>query len=159
MDAIIVNAFIVAAMNILKAAASIEIVRDVPYVNRDNVLIFPAENLRINLGVTGDTVSGQVIISIRMQDAMEIVSGMMMGMPVTELGEMELSAISELGNMILGNASTEMANAGLLTDITPPIVERGEIKVSPCGSQVLCIPFKKDGRPFIELDLMLKKKN
>ena len=40
-------------------------------------------------------------------------SKMMMGMPVTALDDMSISAISELGNMIMGNAATILLNKGI----------------------------------------------
>ncbi len=45
-----------------------------------------------------------------------------MGMPVTELDDMATSAISELGNMIMGNAATIFSTKGIVIDITPPTV-------------------------------------
>ncbi len=48
-----------------------------------------------------------------------------MGMPVTELDDMAMSAISELGNMIMGNAATIFSTKGIVIDITPPTVCRG----------------------------------
>jgi chemotaxis protein CheX len=63
---------------------------------------------------------GDVVFGFPEEVAIKIVSAMMGGYPVTELDEMSRSAISELGNMISGNASTIMSNQGIVIDISPP---------------------------------------
>jgi len=45
---------------------------------------------------------------------------MMGGFQIDQLDEMSQSAISELGNMISGNATTLLYNQGVKVDITPP---------------------------------------
>ena len=44
------------------------------------------------------------IVVMGMNTAKDIASRMMMGMPVVELDAMARSALSELGNMMMGNA-------------------------------------------------------
>lgn len=78
----------------------------------------------ILIGVTGE-MRGQVVLSIDEKKACEIASRMMMGMPVPELDDMAISAISELGNMIMGNAATVFSVRNIGIDITPPTVGRG----------------------------------
>lgn len=77
--------------------------------------------------------------------ALKIVSGMMGGSVVTEFDEMSQSAISELGNMISGNASTMLYNDGIVVDITPPKFisssENGELT----SRKALTIPLKMEG--------------
>ena len=50
----------------------------------------------------------------------------MIGMPVTELDELASSAICELGNMIMGNAATELSQLNLSVDITPASLLLGD---------------------------------
>ena len=55
----------------------------------------------------------------------------MIGVEVTSLDEMAWSALSELGNMITGNAATLLSQNGYDLDITPPSVIRGtDVEVS-----------------------------
>ena len=54
------------------------------------------------------------------------IAGAMIGAEVPQLDEMAMSAISELGNMITGNATTLISQKGYDVDITPPSVIRGE---------------------------------
>jgi chemotaxis protein CheX len=74
----------------------------------------------IRIGMTGQ-LQGQVFFGLQNDLALRIVSAMMGGFPVHEMDEMGKSAISELGNMISGNASTILSNQGVVVDITPPL--------------------------------------
>lgn len=73
----------------------------------------------IRVGMTGQ-LEGDVFFGLQNDLALRLVSAMMGGFPVNELDEMGKSAISELGNMISGNASTILYNQGIIIDITPP---------------------------------------
>jgi chemotaxis protein CheX len=73
----------------------------------------------IRIGMTGH-LEGHVFFGLHNDLALRIVSAMMGGFPVSELDELGKSAISELGNMISGNASTILYSQGVEIDITPP---------------------------------------
>jgi chemotaxis protein CheX len=75
----------------------------------------------IRIGMTGE-LNGDVIFGLHNEVALKIVSAMMGGFPVSELDEIGKSAISELGNMISGNASTLLFHQGVTIDITPPVL-------------------------------------
>jgi chemotaxis protein CheX len=112
----------------------------------------PIEGNEVNtiLGVTGD-VRGQVLYSMTLETAMKVASSMMMGMPVTEFDELCKSAVSELGNMITGNAASELGNAGFNCTITPPTLIMGkEVVISIKNLQILVIPISTD---FGEIDI------
>ena len=70
----------------------------------------------IQVGVVGE-MKGQVILAIRENNAKDIASRMMFGMPVNELDEMASSALNELGNMIMGNTATIFSTLGIIIDI------------------------------------------
>ena len=89
-------------------------------------LVLTADDLLIMLGITGE-LTGQVCICIKTETAKQIVSKMMMGMPVTEMDDMARSAISELGNMIMGSAATLLSEKNTLIDITPPTLGIGKV--------------------------------
>ena len=74
----------------------------------------------IQVGVVGE-MKGQVILAIRENNAKDIASRMMFGMPVNELDEMASSALNELGNMIMGNTATIFSTLGIFRDIRPPV--------------------------------------
>ena len=79
---------------------------------------YPEDTSIIKLGLKGN-LTGEVILNIMHPTALQIVSKMIM-MPVDTIDEMGQSAMSELGNMIAGNAATVFANNNIMIDITPP---------------------------------------
>jgi chemotaxis protein CheX len=117
---------------------------------------YSANNLIIMIGITGD-IKGQAILSFDEVMAMSIVSKMMGGMEITELDAIGKSALSELGNMILGNSATLLFNAGIKVDITPPTLMIGNnLSISTNQMQVISIPLKAEGKE-IELNIFIKE--
>jgi chemotaxis protein CheX len=106
----------------------------------------PVEGSEVNsiIGVTGE-IRGQVLYSMTEETAKKLASTMLMGMPVAEFDELCKSAISELGNMITGNAVSELSNIGLNCTITPPSLVMGEnVSISFKDAQILVIPLTTD---------------
>ncbi len=75
----------------------------------------------IRIGMSGQ-IAGDIVFGLHEQVALKLVSAMMGGFHIQEMDEIGQSAISELGNMISGNASTILYNQGVKVDITPPKV-------------------------------------
>ncbi|MMZ67695.1 CheC-like family protein [compost metagenome] len=66
------------------------------------------------------------------------------------------SAISELGNMISGNASTILSNQGFAVDITPPRVITMDVIHAETGPRkALCIPLLMDGIGELDIQVMI----
>lgn len=146
-----INPFLMAASSIIKDICQIELKVGRPYVKSTE---FADDSVVIMIGVTGE-MRGQVMIALSYQKSLEIASKMMMGMPVTELDEMATSAISELGNMIMGNAATILSTKGIGVDITPPTLCRGNLRISQSFTKNICIPLSGDDIT-IELDVAVK---
>lgn len=146
-----INPFLMAATSIIKDICQIEMKIGKPYVKTTE---FAEDSVVIMIGVTGE-MRGQVMIALTYNKALEIASKMMMGMPVTELDEMSISAISELGNMIMGNAATILSTKGVGIDITPPTVCHGKLTISQSYTKNICIPLNGDDIT-IELDVAVK---
>ncbi len=85
--------------------------------------LFTSQQCNVLTGVTG-RVHGQVIYGMSLTTADKVAS-VMLGQPVHTFDQLAASAIAELGNMITGNASTLLAEAGYTCDITPPTIVRG----------------------------------
>ena len=83
--------------------------------------VYPENHTWIRIGMTGQ-LQGTVLFGLQKELALRIVSAMMGGFPIHEMDEMGKSAISELSNMISGNASTILSNRGVVVDITPPLL-------------------------------------
>lgn len=146
-----INPFLMAATSIIKDICQIELKVGKPYVKET---AFASDSVIIMIGVTGE-MRGSVIIALAYNKALEIASNMMMGMPVTELDEMSTSAISELGNMIMGNAATILSTKGIGIDITPPTLCRGNLTITQSYTKNICIPLSGDDIT-IELDVAVK---
>jgi len=105
----------------------------------------------IQIGVKGQ-MNGDIIFGISESVALRIISAMMGGFVITEIDELGKSAISELGNMISGNASTILSNQGVHIDITPPRVVELE-HFDP--RQALTIPLIMDGIGEMEIQVAI----
>jgi chemotaxis protein CheX len=117
-----INPFIKASKEVFKMTMNLDLEIGKPYVKKTP---FALKDVVLLVGVTGE-IKGQVIINLDLDVAKKIASRMMMGMEVNELDEMSKSAISELGNMIMGNSTTLIANQGITIDITPPTLMVGK---------------------------------
>ena len=146
-----INPFLMAATNIIKDICQIDMQVGKPYVKQT---AFADDSVIIMIGITGE-MRGSVIIALTYNKALEIASKMMMGMPVTELDEMATSAISELGNMIMGNAATILSTKGVGIDITPPTLCRGNLTITQSYTKNICRPLSGDDIT-IELDVAVK---
>lgn len=147
-----INPFLMAASTIMKNMCQLDTKIGKPYVKTTE---FEQDSVIIMIGVTGE-MRGQVIIGFSLEVALDIASKMIM-MPVTEMNELSMSAISELGNMILGNAATILSTKGVGIDITPPTLCRGTIFITNSYAKNICIPIHYDGEKCIELDIALKQ--
>jgi chemotaxis protein CheX len=145
-----INPFIEASKNVLKEVAGIDLslgkvyIKNAPYTSGNVVII---------VGITGK-IKGQAVFSLSNDVARAIASGMMMGMPVNELDEMAKSALSELGNIIMGNTATVFYGKGLNIDITPPTILTGDnIQFSPNKLTTVSIPLSLSIGGTLEIDI------
>lgn len=155
MNVELINPFISAAQSVLKDMAQISTKMGKPYLKNPE---YEGDIITIVVGITG-AMRGQVILSLKEDIACSIASHMMMGMPVPELNDMAKSAVSELGNMILGNAATIFSTKGIVVDITPPnLVIGNNLSFSVSDSKTICVPLNnEEGETLIELNIALKK--
>ena len=147
-----INPFINVSVSLIKMICNTD-------VNRGQVFIksspFTAGSVVIIIGVAGEF-KGQVFFSMNEATACKIASSMMFGMEVNALEEMAKSAIAELGNMIMGNVSTEFYNNGIKIDITPPTIMVGnDMAVSTKGVKTICVPLILENIGEIEVDVAI----
>ncbi|MGN1083876.1 MAG: chemotaxis protein CheX [Lachnospiraceae bacterium] len=146
-----INPFLLSAEQILAQVCGIQ--TKIGQISKDNIVI-DGEPMFIMLGVTGE-MTGQVCIVFELEVAKDIASRMMMGMPVTEIDDMAKSALSELGNMIMGNAATLLSNNKLMIDITPPTLATGKAKLTSPDITSIKVPLLYEGGE-IKLFFLLK---
>jgi len=103
---------------------------------------FVENHIWIQIGMSGQ-MQGDIVFGLHEEVALKLVSAMMGGYLVTQMDEMSQSAISELGNMISGNASTILYNQGVRVDITPPkLITEAGLDFTP--TKALTIPLMMD---------------
>ena len=144
-----INPFIMSAASIINMVCQIETKMGKPYVKK---AAYADETVTINIGLTGE-IKGQTIMAFSLDTACFIASKMMM-MPVKALDEMSKSAISELGNMVMGNAATIFSTKQIGIDITPPIMMIGAMEISTSVSNI-CIPIHLDEIHSMEINVSL----
>lgn len=115
---------------------------------------FVEKYIWIQIGMTGQ-MSGDVVFGLHEEVALKLVSAMMGGFAVTELDEIGHSAISELGNMISGNASTMLFNQGVKVDITPPKIIQSATAAGFKPIKALTVPLIMDGIGELEIQVVV----
>lgn len=151
MDVKMINPFIDAIMRIMPQLGFLNIIKGNVSIGEQFV---ESKGITVIVGLT-DGLRGNVAYNMSKETAMQIASKMMMGMPVVELDELAQSAISELTNMITGNAATNFEGEGLKVDISPPSLVVGEkFKARVSNSKFLVIEMIVDSLP-IELNIGL----
>lgn len=146
-----INPFLMASAKILKEMCFVDAKIGKPFIKDP---VFMDRTLVILIGFTG-RMRGQVMIAFEHDIACDIASKMIM-MPVTELDEFAKSAISELGNMILGNAATIFSTKGIEIDITPPTIGNGSMVFSNTFAKNICVPLVYEDNKVIEVNIAIK---
>lgn len=98
-------------------------------------------------------VQKEILFGFPERMAINMVSMMMGGYQITELDEMCMSAVAELGNMISGNASTMLYHNGITVDITPPSVVGDGAEA--WGKQAMSIPLSIDAVGDFDIHIMM----
>ncbi|MBO4395319.1 MAG: chemotaxis protein CheX [Eubacterium sp.] len=148
-----INPFLMTAKKILQDVCFVEVAIQKPMLKEAS---FGKDDWVIIVGVTGE-MRGQVLIAMSEKNACAIASKMCMT-EIKEIDDFASSALSELGNMIMGNASTVFSSSGIGIDITPPTLSHGEVSFTSSYTKSLCVPMVFDGGG-IDLFLALKQES
>ncbi|HEY9898393.1 MAG TPA: chemotaxis protein CheX [Pantanalinema sp.] len=134
-----VRAFSQAAEKVLEQLLGEKPVRGTPSFQLGATLQLQQVNAIV--GLTGG-VKGQIAYGMDKQTALAVAGAMMME-EVTALDEMGISALSELSNMISGNATVILSQSGAVSDITPPSVVMGSsVMAAWYGIRAMVMPLK-----------------
>lgn len=147
-----INPFLSAATTILRDMVQVECKIGKPFL-RD--MSFTEDSIVIMIGVTGE-MRGQVMIAFERPIACDVAGRMMMNPGLTEMDEIAMSAICELGNMIMGNTATIFSTKGIGIDITPPTMCNGNVKFATQFTKNICIPLTYDSDKAIEFNIAIK---
>ena len=131
-----INPFLMSARSVMQTVCGI----DIKFCKIEKTdFKLDGDPMLIMLGITGE-LSGQACFVMSIEIAKKIASKMMMGMTVEEFDDMARSAISELGNMVMGNAATILSNNNVLIDITPPTIITGTTSIQSPDSTMFKVP-------------------
>lgn len=131
-----INPFVTATFSVIRTMMSMEATKGELAMRPS---MFTSQQCNVITGVTGH-IQGQIIYGMSLITADKIAS-QMLGQPIRTFDQLAASAIAELGNMITGNASILLAEAGFECDITPPSIIRGtQVKISTLDIPALVVP-------------------
>ena len=148
-----INPFLLAAKKVLQDVCFIEAAIQKPILKEAS---FVDNSWVIMIGVTGE-MRGQVLIGMTEVNACSIASKMCMT-EIKQIDDFSASALSELGNMIMGNAATVFSSNGIGIDITPPTLSHGKVSFTNTYAKNICIPMSFSGGN-IEIYLALKQED
>ncbi|MDN5342135.1 chemotaxis protein CheX [Oceanotoga sp. DSM 15011] len=153
-DVKIINSVLSSLTDTFKSAAQTDINLQSPKLVKT---IEKTYEIVTTIGFNG-VLEGNVIYTLTSETSLEIVNSMMGGMmKLTEVDDMAISAIGELGNMISGAIAVSLEKVGYSIDITPPsVVEGKEMRVSVEGNILKFAGTLLDGKE-IEIFLVVKK--
>ena len=118
MKAEYVNIFIASAVNVFQKELNIHLSRK-DLKKKPSPL--PSFTISIVIGITG-ALGGQVVYSMDSEFATKVAHAMLPNLLPAELKKMENSAVSEISNIITGQASIALAGDKDKIDLTPPVV-------------------------------------
>ncbi|GGD49380.1 chemotaxis protein CheX [Paenibacillus nasutitermitis] len=151
MKAEYINPFLESAIIVIEQVAQIRPaagqlgIKDVKFVEN---------HIWIQIGLNGQ-MTGDIVFGLSEEVAMKMISAMMGGYVISEIDEMGRSAISELGNMISGNASTMLYNQGVRVDITPPKVMHSAQAAGFKAQRALTIPLIMEGIGELDIQVLI----
>jgi chemotaxis protein CheX len=132
------NPFVVAAVQTFQKEIGVKLSRKDLKIKDSPV---PGQSISIIIGVTG-AVRGQVVLSLDENVAMAVTKAMIPGKLPAELKKLINSAVSELANIITGQASILLAGDHGKIDITPPAIVMGPgLKMDFLSLQTICLTF------------------
>jgi chemotaxis protein CheX len=149
------NVFIQSATNVFRREIGVSLSRK--GLSKKSAPV-PSLPICIVIGITG-AIRGQVVYSMDTNFAFSVTKAMIPNKLPTELRKLTNSAVSEVANMITGQASIALAGEDRIIHLTPPAVLTGsDMKVdflaipticlgmiSEIGSMEINIAFTEDG--------------
>lgn len=156
MDPKLVSPFVNATVNVLSTMASTIPEAGTPTVTTHTTLFGDVTGI---IGLAGEDIAGNLLISFDQQSILAIVSRMLMEKFDT-LNHEVLDAVGEITNMICGGAKRELSEHGIKCDLASPTVISGKnltVQQMTC-LEITSIPFRTlEGQFVVETNLGNKK--
>ncbi|MCB0309772.1 MAG: chemotaxis protein CheX [Bdellovibrionales bacterium] len=152
MKAELINPFAESTINVLKTMSQTEVVPGKPSLKSDNKTRGVITGI---IGMAGDQISGNMILSFDAPAILGIVSRMLME-EFKEVNDDVVDAVGELTNMISGGAKNLLSKQGYNFAMATPMTLRGETveirQLSP--APIITIPFETpEGKVWVEANL------
>ena len=146
----VVNAYVNAAAEVLAKETGRPVER-LPLALRQNP--YTTEDVTAVVGISGG-LAGSFFLSMGRGTALGLV-GAILGQPLAELDELVQSGVAELANVVAGRAGVALAEVGVTTTITPPLLLVGAgAQLSALEAQRLVVPLETGhGRIHVHLAL------
>jgi chemotaxis protein CheX len=136
MDAKLLNPFIQAAVDVLKAEVGATISRGEISLHKSSLT---SDDITVLINLIGD-VYGVVMYGMPTRTCLNLVSKIM-GQDFTQLNSLAQSGVAELGNVISGQATTRFSEAGYKSNISTPMVLNGNgIEISTLDFPRIVVP-------------------
>ncbi len=133
----VVNRFVASAMEVLEKETGQGITRGGLQVQQNP---YTSEEVTAVVGISG-ALAGSLYLSMSEETAMSIVAAMLGGQSLSHFDDLAQSGIAELANVIAGNAGVKLADEGLETTISPPLMLIGAgARLSSLEIQRLVVP-------------------
>jgi chemotaxis protein CheX len=147
MRAELINPFVNVTLEILRTMAQTEAKVGTPSLKKGNTSWGEVTGL---IGMAGDTISGNMLISFDRPCILSIVSKMLME-PFEELGPDVVDAVGEITNMICGGVKRQLSEQGMSFSMASPIMLSGkDIEIAQLSkAPVLQIPFTTEAGGFV----------
>lgn len=152
MDAKLINPFIDSAINVLSTMCSVNPVPGKISIKSEKKTWGDVTGI---IGLAGETVMGNMMLSFNKSGVLHIVSKMLMD-NFTEINQEVTDAVGELTNMITGGAKKELSELGMATEMAIPIVVAGKgVEITQLASSpIISVPFSfPEGAFVIEANL------
>jgi chemotaxis protein CheX len=151
-----INPFVEATYNVLKEVTQLDVKRGDLYLKNASMRILGVAAL---VGLAGD-VEGRVLFDMTKETALKVVSVMNGGEKFTSLDEMAKATLTELANMITGQAVTKLHELGFKFDLTPPALFSGEnMEVSNTMQvEALIVPMEFADGGKIEVNVVVRER-
>ncbi len=153
-----INPFVESAYNVLKEVLKSDVKRGELFLKSTSM---PVLGVAAIVGLAGD-VEGRVLFDMTADTATKVASAMLESMdmePVDSLNEMARATITELANMITGQAVTKLHNLNFKFDLTPPAIFTGEnMEITNPDVEALIVPIEVPmGK--IEINVAVRERN
>lgn len=156
MDAELVNPFIESTVNVLKTMAQTEPTPGKAYIKKDALTWGVVTGV---IGMAGNNVSGNMVISFDKPCILDIVSKMLMEQ-FSELSPDVVDAVGEITNMISGGTKAALSIKGLAFEMASPMMLTGQnVELKQLSKNpILVVPFETNAGKFVvEANLSVKR--